>query len=143
MNRFYLIFVFTFLFLSACQSKKIIKQAKRDIVIEKGFQKKQENNFTILNAEIENNILSLQIETLKNDNMNFYILWNGSIMKSLPPKLTFVLVDNSDNQSNNKKIKMDLEFDLLPLKQKFDSYEKIIINIKGYDKSLIYSINKI
>ena len=112
-------------------SKEIIKSTSMEIADYKPFYK-------IENVWIENDILKIKISFTGNKNIpEFTLIWNGALMKSLPPKAVLVLQPNSNAIPTGKKqVNMTLSFDLNPLKE--TNYNEIVLLIKDYSTQLHY-----
>jgi hypothetical protein len=112
-------------------NKEVIKSNTMEMADYKPF-------FKIENAWIENDILKIKISFTGNKNIpEFTLLWNGALMKSLPPKAVLVLQPITDNLPTGKKqVSMTLTYDLKPLKE--TNYNEIVLLIKDYNTQLHY-----
>jgi len=104
-------------------STEVIKSNTMEIADYKPFYK-------IENVWIENDILKIKISFMGNKNIpEFALIWNGALMKSLPPKAVLVLQPNSNTIPTGKRqVNMTLSFDLKPLKE--TNYNEIVLLIK-------------
>ncbi|HOH93726.1 MAG TPA: hypothetical protein PLL70_03600 [Bacteroidales bacterium] len=113
-------------------STEVIKSNTMEIADYKPFYK-------IENVWIENDILKIKISFMGNKNIpKFALIWNGALMKSLPPKAVLVLQPNSNTIPTGKRqVNMTLSFDLKPLKE--TNYNEIVLLIKNYNNQLHYT----
>ncbi|HNT70147.1 MAG: hypothetical protein BWX61_00324 [Bacteroidetes bacterium ADurb.Bin035] len=113
-------------------STEVIKSNTMEIADYKPFYK-------IENVWIENDILKIKISFMGNKNIpKFALIWNGALMKSLPPKAVLVLQPNSNTIPTGKRqVNMTLSFDLKPLKE--TNYNEIVLLIKNYNNQLHYN----
>jgi len=112
-------------------SKEVIKSTTMELVDYKPFYK-------IENAWIENDILKIKISFIGNKKIpEFTLIWNGALMKSLPPKAVLILQpDNNTIPTGKKQVNMTLSFDLKELKE--TNYDEIVLLIKDYNTQLHY-----
>ncbi len=112
-------------------SKEVIKSNTMELANYKPFYK-------IENVWVENDILKIKISFTGNKNIpEFTLIWNGALMKSLPPKAILVLQTESNTIPTGKKqVNMTLPFDLKPLKE--TNYNEIVLLIKDYSTQLHY-----
>lgn len=67
----------------------------------------------------------------------FDLVWNGMLMKSLPPKAAVVIVAKDGKQPQGKKmVKLTLKFQLSEFEK--SSYTETEILLKGYPKALTF-----
>ncbi|MDI6832676.1 MAG: hypothetical protein QMD02_02355 [Bacteroidales bacterium] len=113
-------------------SKEVIKANNTELADYKPFYK-------IENVWVENDILKIKISFTGNKNIpEFTLIWNGALMKSLPPKAVLILQPDSNTTPTGKKqVNMTLSFDLTPLKE--TNYKEIVLLIKDYNKQLQYN----
>jgi hypothetical protein len=97
------------------------------------------SNYIIQNAFLEGDILKLTVEfTGGNVNHDFDLVWDGAIMKSRPPKALLQLVHKSENITGNKKVVMNMSFNLSSMKTAIPSGESVILLIGNSDTPLTY-----
>jgi len=98
--------------------------------------------FKIDTAWIEDDFLKIKISFIGNKNIpEFSLVWNGALMKSLPPKAVLVLLPKIDKLPKGKKtVKMTLAYELSAIKE--TNYDEIILLLKDYNTQLRYTPKK-
>lgn len=116
-------------------SEKLINANHMDIPDIKPF-------FKIDTAWIEDDFLKIKISFIGNKNIpEFSLVWNGALMKSLPPKAVLVLLPKIDKLPKGKKtVKMTLAYELSAIKE--TNYDEIILLLKDYNTQLRYTPKK-
>lgn len=107
------------------------------IISNTSIESMAEPNFTIQSVEFKDNYLNIVVQTIghKGDN-EFELIWSGSIMKSMPPKANFFITHKEINVSGKKPVIHNLSFDLKPMFEKLGKYSEVIVNVKGFPKSI-------
>ena len=67
---------------------------------------------------------------------DFKAVWNGAMMKSMPPQINVILSHNSHDDMCEALITQDVTVSLEPLKQ--HAAQGVIIHLKGFDGRLEY-----
>jgi len=140
------LFVLIFSITSSCQTgNKTINlfQQKKELINARTVDIKEvdfEPDFTILNAEIIGDVLKIDVSfTGEKGDHDFDLFWNGSIMKSLPPKAMLHLVHKKTSDKGKKEVVMNLEFDISMFKRK-EYGDTIILLLEGFEQQFRYSI---
>lgn len=93
--------------------------------------------YTILSAEIEGTLLTMEIEYSGGCGWHKYkFVGNRAISKSLPPQRSVQLLhDNGDDQCE-AIVKQTIEIDITEMAHRQTSGREIILNLEGYDEPL-------
>jgi hypothetical protein len=143
--KFHLLLIISIsILLSACQTCRntVKSQSVREIIITNSFvNDSMDDSFKIEHAEIQNKELLITV-TFKGDSNKheFDLLWNGAIMKSLPPKATLTLVRKSASEKEKKHIRMVLKFDLSVLSERIPNTESVVLILSGFETHLSYKL---
>lgn len=133
------------LFSFSCKNKKAI--AKKDIAqVEETLQEEIRpinivrtlppdlDPFNVTDLEVRGSVLAVTVEySGGNSDHQFDLYTNMMIMKSMPPKLNVFLQHNAHGDMAEGLISKTLLFDVSTLNQ---HYEKMLIRINNYDKSV-------
>lgn len=129
-----------------CKTSKtvLISQEERAVINTNSFAGEEAiPDFKVVSASISGNILNLKVEfTGEKGKHEFDLLWNGSIMKSLPPKVSLTPVHKAVDSCGKKTVTMDLSFNLGIISEKLAGYDTVIIMIAGYSQSLEFTSGK-
>jgi hypothetical protein len=135
-----IIFLIVVLVITSVQCKTTVQitQEQRQTINTNSFVSEMaEPDFAIKSAVLNGDVLTLIVEFKGNKCGNeFDLLWDGSFMKSLPPKVMLVPVHKAAEEGGSKTVEMTLLFGLDALKEKSAGYSEIIITIRGYTESL-------
>lgn len=126
------------------QTKEIIKQndktiktvvQKKTLLVEKSLsQVVPEKNYTIDTAYIKNDTIIMTISYIGGcGEHNFDLIWNGSIIKTLPVKAPIYLRHISENETCKNKLIASLFFDISELRN--TSKKKVFILLDTYKKN--------
>lgn len=122
----------------SCKTQISIEQKPRQIIqLNTAIDDSNANTFTIRSASIDGNTLTLLIETKGSSNLHeFDLLWDGSWMKSLPPKVVLVPVHKTTDKKQNKLVVVKAQFLLDSIAAR--GYDRVVIIIKGYTEQLMW-----
>ncbi len=143
MKYHFLLITLSVFILSNCQicRNNIKSQNLKEISLSNSFVVETDDNpFNIEKAEIQGNELLITVKFKGNKNNEFDLMWNGAIMKSLPPKAPLSLVRKTSSKAGNKQITILLKYDLNIFLDKIPNTESVVLLLKGYDKELIYKM---
>jgi hypothetical protein len=124
-----------------CRNQKTLtmpSQPERKLINTNTFiGEMKEPDFNIKTAQISGDILYINVEfTGEKGQHDFDLLWDGSIMKSMPPKVTLTPVHKSENTSGKKKVEMQLAFNVSLLGERGSN--TVIIMLKDYPEHLTW-----
>lgn len=113
----------------------------KPILIKKGPNLPEANvpeDFTITTAEVIGDSLIVWVSYKGSEGAhNFDLIWNGSIMKSLPPKAGMFLYHTAEILGGENEFMQGLVFDISALKEYADG-GSIIIMLRSWESELIY-----
>lgn len=94
--------------------------------------------YTISAASINGNMLNVTITFTGEKNIpEFDLVWNGMLMKSLPPKAAVSIVPKGDNPQGTKKVTLTLSFQLTDFEK--NGYDETVILLKGFNQQLQFT----
>lgn len=124
-----------------CKNQKTVTmtQPVREIINTNTFiSQVTEPDFTIKSVRLNGDILKLTVQfTGEKGKHDFDLLWDGSMMKSMPPKVVLTPVHKSENQSGRKNVDMELEFNVSSI-GKPGGFNNVIIIIKNYPENFTW-----
>ncbi len=127
-----------------CKTQKSVelKQEERAMInVKSPVEVVSEPDFSIKSASIEGDLLKLSVTlTGEKGKHEFDLLWDGSIMKSLPPKVILHPVHKSSDVKGNKEVKIELVFNLTILKESLPASESVVVIINGHEESFMYQL---
>jgi hypothetical protein len=136
----YILYLFALSMMAVqCKSSKqvMLNQEERGLINTGSFiSQVEEPDFTIKSVAIDKHIMTMVVVfTGEKGEHEFDLLWNGSIMKSNPPRVIFNPVHKAQNHSGKKSVEMTLKFNLQILSESLQNTEKVIIGINGYEQN--------
>ncbi len=138
-NLIFIAIIISFCGIQCKNQKTVVKsQPERNIInLNTSVGEMKEADFAIKSAQLKGDILTLAVEfTGEKGTHDFDLVWDGSIMKSMPPKVTLTAIHKSENVSGRKKVEMQLSFNVGLLGERGST--KIIIMLKGYSENLTW-----
>ncbi len=137
--------IFTFILLGLltvqCKNQKTVTmtQPVREIINTNTFVSQvAEPDFTIKTARLEGDVLKMTVHFAgEKGNHDFDLLWDGSMMKSMPPKVLLTPVHKSKNHSGKKLVDMELEFNVSTV-GKPGGHNSVIIMIKDFSENFTW-----
>jgi len=125
-----------------CKNSKtvVLTQAERQLINTNSFiAEATPADFTISSVKLLDNIIEMTVNfTGEKGKHDFDLLWDGSTMKSMPPKVILTPVHKSENMSGRKKVEMKLTFNINTLTEKVN-YPTFIIMIKNYPDNFTWN----
>jgi hypothetical protein len=145
MKNIMIISIIAAMFAIQCKTSKNVSmtQEQREVINTNSFVgEEKEADFKVHSATLEGHILNIVVVfTGEKGKHEFDLVWNGSIMKSLPPKVILVPVHKSSGAGGKKEVIMKMSFDLSVVKERFSGNTEFVIMIKDYEHTLKYSAN--
>jgi len=143
MKKFVLAIAIVAMISVQCKNQKtlVVTQPLRSTINTNTFASEEdEADFTVKSASLSGSILTIVVsyKGAKEGN-EFDLLWNGSLMKSLPPKASLVLVHKSKDNSGKKNVELTMTFSLDVIAEKTVSNSDVVLMIKGYNENLMWS----
>jgi len=127
-----------------CKTQKTISisQAERALINTNTYVGEETPaSYIVKSATIEGDILKLVVGfTGEKVNHDFDLVWNGAIMKSMPPKASLSLVHKSENTTGKQKIEMSMSFNLSSMKTSIPSGESVILLLQNFDQPITYNL---
>lgn len=97
-------------------------------------ENKTTESFSVLSASVKENILTLEVRYVGCGNEEPYLLWDGNLMKSLPPKASLVSGYITEKKCE-KNISRTLSFDIRPLRENTRKTGLVLL-IEGFEKPI-------
>ena len=98
------------------------------------LENKTTERFSVLSALVKENILTLEVMYVGCGNDEPYLLWDGNLMKSLPPKASLVSGYITEKKCE-KNISRTLSFDIQPLRENTRKTGLVLL-IEGFEKPI-------
>lgn len=122
--------------LVSCKSgKEIIKTQENRQMVKNTQSADIQPFYTVNSASITGNVLTASITFTGNKEIpEFDLVWNGMLMKSLPPKAAVVIVPKGKQPQGKNKVTLTLSFQLTDFEK--NGYDETVIMLKGFDEQL-------
>jgi hypothetical protein len=125
------------LFAFGCKTKEtqVTKYEEKCVAVssELNAQETVPGKFNILSVQQDGDFLKLDVEYAGADNSGIFMIWNGMLMKSMPPKVS-VQVGYYTSKTTTM-IKRTICYDISKLRENTRK-QGLIIMIEGFDKSI-------
>ena len=94
-------------------------------------------DFEIKEASITDSLLTIKFKYMGCQEDVFDLVFNGTFLKSFPPKATLFLVKKSQNENCNKEMTKEISFILTPVK--YTGSNTLIISLPKYEPKVLYN----
>lgn len=148
MKYFFILLISGAIFMiNSCKSTKEAEHTKsttntpqiiNDIIIDKNFDLiNYKKEFTVLNASISENTLSITFTYKGCNDDELDLIFNGTYLKSLPPKASLYLNKKSIGKDCGKQVKKTLLFNISSVQ--YPGERTLVIQFPKYEPKLMYN----
>ena len=143
MRIFTILFIISLLFgfnsCKLCKKKEPLENNETkeenisEIIVQKGYTKPENSAVTdILKTSIEGNILTIEVSYSGGCNEHeFQLYFDGTYMKSLPPKVNFILTHDDKGDVCRSMVEKKLNFDIS--KAQYVGGKEMMVSVEGFE----------
>lgn len=114
------------------ENKETKTEIVSEIIVQKGFVKPETSDmFDMVKTSIEGNILTVEVSYGGGCNEHeFKLYFDGSYMKSLPPKANFILTHDNKGDACRSIVEKTLKFDIS--KAQYVGGKEMMVSVEGF-----------
>lgn len=132
----------SFLFIASCKAKRLARQGSKEtvkeLIVDREFSPAGELSVSIVSAKTEEDILILTLTYHGGKGYHeFDLVFNGIVLKSLPPQVNLFLKHTHTQDNCEKLITRTFKYDLKTLQM--GEKGTVIIRLQGFAEKLEYN----